>query len=129
MTQGLSDSTLYVNNELIPYEPNSLKYEDGVPERKVNPQVVGGGATTNVTNDDFTTAMGKVTFDMKSTSINEILEGDWKANFENNVVRIVSTDGVSRVFQEAVVVNKVEVDLGADGVISIEFNSLPAAIA
>jgi len=129
MTQGLSDAALYVNNEIIPYESNSLKYEDGTPERKVSPQVIGAGDTVNVNNEDFSTAMGKVTFDLKSTSINETLLGDWQANFENNVIRIVSTDGVSRVFQQAVIVNKVEVNLGVDGVIPIEFNSLRAAIA
>lgn len=129
MTQGLADSALYINNEIIPYEANSLSYMGGTPERTVTPQVVGAGAVTNVVNEDFTTAKGEVKFELKPTSLNEELVQDWIQNVDANVVKIVSTEGKSRVFQAAVVINKPEFNLGSDGTVAIEIESNRAAIA
>lgn len=129
MANALSGSTLYANNEVITYMPNSLIYDIGSPERIVAPQVVGNGAVENVTTEDFSTSKGKITFDLKTTSENEEVVQTWIDNVDSNVFRIVSSDDKSRNFQGAVVINKPEFDTGADGVISIEIESARAVVA
>lgn len=128
MAQALSGSQLYHNNEIVEYMPNSLKYELGTPERKVDPQVVGNSSVVNVISEDYATAKAMISFDLKTTTENEAKLQTMIDNFDNNVFKIVSNDGVTRVFQNAVVINKPEIDTGADGVISIEIESSQAAI-
>lgn len=127
MTVGLADSALYVNNELIPYEAGSLGYIGGTPERKVSPQNAGNGNTVNVVNEDISTAVGEVKFEMKPTTQNEEQVDVWIENLDQNVVKIVSKDGTSRVFQSAVVTNRPEWNLGSDATVSIEIKSDPVA--
>jgi len=129
MANALAGAALIINNETIPYVPNSLKYDVGNPERKVEPQVVGGGAVTNVVTEDFATAKSKIMFDLKTTTENEQLFLGWVENFEDNLVKIVSNDGKSRVFELATIINKPEFDTGADGIASIEFESNRSVVA
>lgn len=123
MNTALSGSVLQVNNETTAYMANSLKYTRGTPERKLDPQVVGNGAVVNVATEDYSTAKGMVSFDLKTTSENELLVNDWVENFDENAIKIISSDGVARIFQKATIINKPEFDTGSDGIISIEFET------
>ncbi len=125
MAQSLSGSQLTVDNDVIGYMANSLKYDLGNPERKVDPQVVGNGAVFNVVSEDISTQKSKVMFDLKSTTENELLVSTWNTNSDANVIKVISPEGVARVFESAALINKPEFDTGADGVISIEFESNP----
>jgi hypothetical protein len=123
--QAIFDATLYVNNEVIPYMPNSLKIIGGKGERVVSAQVSGGGGTENVVSENVETKKGKVSFDLKSTIQNKTNVKGWSRNFDANVIRIVHRDGISFIYQNAVLINDPEFDLGADGIASCEFESLP----
>ena len=125
MSIALSGSTLYVNNEIWPYVPNSLKWDFGNPEVSVDPQVVGGGLVENVNSKDYSTAKAKIMWDSKSTSENETKLTSLIENFDQNLIKIVDPSGGSRIFENSVVINKPEVDSGSDGVFSIEIESSP----
>ena len=124
MANVLSGATLYINNELIAYIPNSLKYKLGNPERNVSPQVTGNGNTDNITTEDFSTQKSELMFDLKTTSENEVFVQNWIELIDGNVAKVVSTDGVARIFQKATVINNPEFDTGSDGVISMEMEGL-----
>ena len=128
MATALSGSRLIINNETIEYMANSLKYDLGNAEVKVDPQVIGDGAVTNVPSRDFSTAKSKVMFDLKSTSENEEKVIAFIELFASNVIKIVSSDSVTRVFESATIINKPEFDTGADGVIPIEFECSVAVV-
>jgi hypothetical protein len=129
MATAINGATLYGNNDVVVYMPNSLTYDIGKAERTVTPQIVGNGTVENVVTEDFSTAKGKLQFDLKTTSENEALVIGWLDNFDSNVFKVVSTDGKTRVFEKSVIINKPEFDTSSDGVISIEIESSQAAIA
>lgn len=126
---SLSGAQLLVNNETIPYMANSLKFNLGNPERKVDPQVVGNGRVNNVVSEDFATAKSMIMFDLKSTATNETSLQAWIQNVEQNVIKVISPDGSIRVFENCVVINKPEIDTGADGVFSVDFEGEQAVSA
>lgn len=121
MTTALSGASLYINNEIVPYMSNSLKFVPGKPERKVDPQVVGDGNVENVATEDFSTAKSKVVFDLKTTIENETLYNAWHDLFDANLIKIISKDGTSRIYENCTIINQPEFDTGSDGVASIEF--------
>ncbi len=123
MANALTGAILLINNETQEYFPNSLKFDMGSPERKVDPQVIGGGRVVNVATEDYSTAKGKVMFDLKTTSENEEAISGWVSNFDQNLIKVTSNDGVSRIFENATIINKPEFDTGSDGIISIEFET------
>lgn len=125
---SLSVIESYMNDELIKIEPNSFMYDLGNPEITVRPQVSGNNIE-NVYTKNFETAKSKFSFDLATTSENESRILDWIDNFSANVFRAVSTDGITRVFQQCALINKPEFNTGSDGVVSVEFESLPAVVA
>lgn len=129
MANALTGSELYGNNELVEYIPNSLTYNLGSPERTLTTQVVGGGEVSQVATEDYSTSKSMVKFDLKTTSENEAKVIGWVKAFDANVFKVVSRDGVTRVFQGAIVINKPEFDTGADGVISVEIEASQAVSA
>lgn len=129
MNIALSGATLYANNQIVSYTPNTLTYDLGTPERLVSPQVIGGGAVTNVVTEDYSTSKSMLKFDVKTTSENEEIVLNLIDSFDQNVMKVVSAEGKTRIFQNAAVVNKPEFDTGSDGVISVEMESSPAVVA
>ena len=123
MSNAIHGSTLEINNNVIPYVPNSLVYDFGTPEVSVDPQIIGDGAVENIYSENFETAKSKVTVDLKSTSENEARLQSFTDNFDQNLIKIIARDGTARIFENAVVINKPEINTGSDGVISIEFES------
>jgi len=121
MATAFSNATLLINNETIAYMANSLKFVEGQPEKKVDPQVIGGGAVTNVVTQDFSTAKSKVMFDLKTTSENQTIISTWESAFDQNLIKIISSNGTTTVFENTAIINQPEFDAGVDGVISIEF--------
>lgn len=129
MAKAVSGAALYINNEIVPYEPETLIISKGNPEAKQSPQVVGNGRTENVYSRDYSTAFGEIKFDLRSTSDNDNLVDDWIALEDAIAVRVVYPDGVTAIFESAAVTNKIEVDTGNDGMISVEMQSEPAVTA
>lgn len=129
MATAVNGATLYGNNDVVTYMPNSLTYDIGKAERTVTPQIVGNGSVENITTEDFSTAKAMLKFDLKTTSENEALVIGWLDNFDSNVFKVVSSDGKTRVFEKSVIINKPEFDTSSDGVISIEIESSQAAVA
>ena len=125
---ALSGMTFIINNDIWAYVPNSLKFKEGHPERSVNPQVVGDGAVENEVSENYETLKGSVTVDLKTTTENEIKVNRVQRNFDQNLIKLVSPDGKTRVFENAVVINDPEFDAGADGVVTVEFESKPAVL-
>ena len=111
-----------LNDELIKIVPNSLKYTEGLGET-VTTVIHGGGSNTetiSVTNQE--TAKGMLSFDVKPTK--EALERlrAAKVNIGGNVVGwFDSASKTDRTISNASIINNYEVPLGADTVITVEF--------
>lgn len=123
----ISNPTVIANNIAISIVPNSLDYVDGLGETTVEAQSAGGNSITAVYGDDATTKIGELKFEMFNTATNIALIKEWKLNSSANAFHVFdNTSDFSRVFQNAVLTTNVEVGLGSDKTISLEFKSDPA---
>ena len=123
------DATLFVNNEQIVYNPNSMTYKEGAGEQSLKPQSIGGGAVLNLFSNNLETNFGMVKFDMAPTVDNITLARKWKKNGNLNVVQFFTdnADGsVKKTFTGAALIEDYEVAFGQDATISIVFHSNPA---
>lgn len=121
-----SGSRLTINNEIVPFMANSLTAPEGFGENQVHVQEMGGGEVDIVVTTDLSTKIGKVTFDLKSTVENKERLRAWKANFDQNLIKITDRFGNTDVFERMTVTNDPEWALSADGVASIEFQGKSA---
>lgn len=129
MPAQLNNLTIFVNNEVVSYEADSLSYHDGFGEYSVRNAVVGGGQTEQVFSEDLATRFGMVKFSVPSTTDSATLIRQWKANKNNNVVELQGqVEGVqfTRIFTQASILGNPEVNMATDGSAEIEFNSNPA---
>lgn len=120
-TIAISLPTVVVNNVTVAILPNTFKYTSGFGAQKMRTQSSGGGSVDVVYSDDATSKMSKVTFDVINTSANEALARSWKVNGNQNAISVSDSSGFSRSFANMALVGDFEVDLGADGKISLEF--------
>ncbi len=115
---------MLVNDEVVAIVPNSLKFTEGFGEQTVRAASAGGNSTEQVFSQDIEGALGKVMFDIHTTPANVALQRSWQANLNRNVVVVAgSTDegSVERAFTQCAMVNDPEIEVGAEGVINIEF--------
>lgn len=129
MATQLSDVGIVVNNEPINIIPNSVKYKDGKGEQKYTALSGGGGSVTGLFSNDVSTNIGSVTFSIPVTVETADLVRIWKDRRSNNLVQVWGStpEGtLTRSFRQAALVNDYEVNPSSEGVIEIEFKSLPA---
>ncbi len=122
---SITTPAVSVNGQNIAIVANSFSYMDGDPERLLSPQSAGGGAVEMVESTDISTAFGEFNFSLRNTNENLNLIREWKDNRSNNVVSI-SAPGFSRVFEEAILMNKVSVGLSSDGQSDLSWQSRPS---
>lgn len=128
MSAQLNNVAVFVNNDIIAYEANTLSYDDGFGEYSVRNAVVGGGQTEQVFSEDLATRFSMVKFSLPSTDDSAALVREWKNNLNNNVVELMSAAGgnFTRVFTQASIQGNPEVNLSTDGTVEVEFRANPA---
>lgn len=129
MSNQLNNVAVFVNNDIIAYEANTLSYSDGFGEFSVRNAVIGGGQTEQVFSEDLATKFGMVKFSMPSTEDAAELVRIWKNNQNNNVIELQSSSGgaqFTRIFTQASIQGDPEVNLSTDGNVEVEFKSNPA---
>ncbi len=120
MTTILSRPTVIVNNVPVPIIPNTFKFDEGQGETNVSTQSLGGNKVDVVTSDNAEDKIGKCSFEMKATEDNVKNARGWKLNPGVNVIK-VSEGGFQRVFQQMSIMNNYEVELSAEGKLSLEW--------
>ena len=116
----LATPSIVVNDIVINYVPNSLKYTEGRGEQSVRTQAAGGNSVSFVYSQNAGTKFSSVKFDMYSSDANIALALGWKDNGFNNTISFVSDD-FSRNMSNCAVVNDYEITLGLDGTFSLEW--------
>jgi hypothetical protein len=120
----LSVPTIIVNNETWQIVPNSFKYDDGEGEINVRSASTGGGRSTSVHAQNAETMIGKCSWDMFLTTdldgkIKELKEAIG-ANSVQAIQRGASGEAVTKSWDNASLVNSIEREASADGVVSLE---------
>lgn len=127
MATQLSESVIEVNNESIGIVPNTLMFTEGLGEQTVLPVSEGGGRVSQVYANDLETAFARVSFSMRTTVDNVEAVRQWKVNKNRNVVIVAADDGegndLIRTFTQASLTSDYEVNIQADGVIEVEFQT------
>ena len=128
MSVQLNNVAIFVNNDVVAYEANTLSYDDGFGEYSVRNAVVGGGQTEQIFSEDLATRFSMVKFSLPSTDDSAALVREWKNNRNNNVVEIMSATGgnFTRIFTQASIQGNPEVNLSTDGTVEVEFRANPA---
>lgn len=127
MSIALADPTIVVNNEPVAIVPNSVKFTEGDGEQTMRAASTGGGGLEQVYSDNLEGKFSMVSFAV----FNDIQTVEdvraWKKNRNLNVVVLTGTtpDGktLRRTFNKAAILNNIEIALGSDTQIDIEFSS------
>lgn len=129
---ALSAPSVIVNNQTIAIVPNSLKYDGGEGEISVRAASAGGGSITTVHTVNVETKIGKVMFDVYPDTEIDALISQWKENVGGNSIQAIQVNNngksVTLAWDNMSLVNSVERQASADGVVSLEFNGDPMAI-
>jgi len=124
----ITSPSVSINGVVVPIIPNSFTYTEGQGTQTMTVQSGGGRNVQAVYSEDVSTFLSNLKFDIEPTAANIALARGWKSNNPNNTVRVSdNVNGFSRIFRSAAMLNDPEKMLSADGTISIEFTSLPAA--
>lgn len=118
---GLTNSQVSINNIAIPIVPNSLKIDLGLGEQNVKATGGGGGNSETVYFEDASTNIGCVKFEMYSTKLTLEFHQDWKALTNANFIQVIDKSGVSTSFPFMAHTNRVEIEIGSDKTVPIEF--------
>ena len=118
-----------VNNQTIAVKPNSVWFDEGLGEQKVDVQSAGGNAVQQVIKQDASTLKSMCGFKLENTEQNIEFARQWKLNPGANALTITSSisSSFSRSFTDLTLTNNYKVELGADTEIVIEFTGEQAA--
>ena len=117
-----------INNETWGIIPNTLVYNAGEGEIKVEAISIGGGKSETVHGQDITTAIGMVKFDVATTDDLDAKIRELKQAIAENGVSFLEKIGsqiVKRTFTGMSLANSVERAVGSDGKTSLEFQGDP----
>lgn len=134
MSVALANPTVIINNEPWLVVPNSVSFDEGLGEQLMRAASSGGGQTEQVFSQNVEENFSGVKFQI-------FPDPEWidklravKANKNENVVTITgdvvdrgTTKSLQRTFTNAAILNRYDVNLGADEVIDVEFTSDPAS--
>ena len=126
MGSQLTEGVVVVNNEGVGIVPNSLKFGEGLGEQKQLPESFGGGEVVQVFANDLSTAIGRVSFDMRTTIPYIKLLREWKRAGNGNTVQLsLEADGetLQKTFSNAALVGDYDVEIGTETVITVEWTS------
>lgn len=121
-TRAISTPSLIINNLPVGIVPNSLKYTEGLGEQSMRTQSAGGGSVQVVYSTNAESFMSKISFQLINTAENMELAKRWKTNLNQNAISVIDQyTAFTRNFANMALTNDYELELGADGVISLEF--------
>ena len=130
--RALSVPQVNVNNVNIRIVPNSLRYDGGEGEINVRAASGGGNEIETVHTSNAETKIGKVIFDVYTTSDIDSAIAEWKADIGLNAIsfseRFNDGSAITRSFDRMSLMNAVERQASADGVTSLEFEGDPMTI-
>jgi hypothetical protein len=122
-----------INGVQVFFVQGSLRYELGLTETTTRTQVSGNNVQV-IPYESLDTKKGMVNFDIltsdsDSDSDPRVLITNWHANNGNNQI-IIEPDGVGQtlLFNNASIMNKINVADSPDGVISLSFESQSAIL-
>ena len=126
-----TNKKISINGSNVFFVQGSLDYDLGLEETTTRTQVSGNTVQT-IPYANLETKKGSITFDIlvsdsDTDSDPRVLISNWHANNGNNQI-IVEPDGVGQtlLFNNATIMNKINIKDSPDGVISISFESQPA---
>lgn len=118
----ISNAQININDELILYTPNSLKFTPNTAKTVVKSLTAGGDSAITVHSKDVSESMSKVTFSVKATDRIIELIPYWSSNTAKNVIEISSSNGVlAYAFTGMSLEENTEMELGADKDIELTF--------
>jgi hypothetical protein len=118
----ISNPQVLVNDELILFVPNSLKYIKNTAKTNVKSLTGGGNSVITVHSKDISEATGKVTFSIKATSRSIELLDIWANNTAENVIEISSSNGdIALAFTGMSLEEIPDLEFGADAEIEVTF--------
>ena len=126
--QSLSVPGVVINGDKMSIVPNSFKYKGGEGETNVRAASTGGGAVQSVHSVNAEDKISQVMFDMFLTGDTDKLIREWSNAIGANTIEAVQSTnqgGITKTFTSMSLVNHVERDAGADGVVSLEFKGDP----
>lgn len=128
-----TNKKISINGSNIFFVQGTLDYDLGLEETTTRTQVSGNTVQT-IPYANLETKKGMVTFDIlvsdsDTDSDPRVLITNWHANNGNNQI-IIEPDGVGQtlLFNNATIMNKINIKDSPDGVISISFESQPAVL-
>lgn len=117
------DPIIKINGLVIKYEPNSLMYQKGKPERKYYPQTDGSVVQT----EDLSDSIGKVKFSLRSTDESEKLFNEWIDLGSLNAIT-VNTGDFNKSYSGMSIANpNVEIERGSDSTFDVIFCGNPVS--
>lgn len=127
MGTQIADATITVNNDSVGIVPNTLSYNEGFGEQQILPVSDGGGKVSQVFANNLETNFARVTFSIRTTTVNIELARKWKIAGNTNVIIIAGEDSDGnefiRTFTQAALTQNYDVQIQAEGVIELEFQS------
>lgn len=130
MSKLMGNLRFILNNELIPYEPDSLNFDLGLGETKVSTACLGNGQVEICTAEDVTTKIGKVKLNIKAYDngvngkpIKQFLR-ELKENADSNVIQLLGTT-FAGTMTKASLVNEPNIQTGSESVLDLEFQGQP----
>lgn len=121
MSRRIATPQALINNNVIAIVPNTFVYTEGLGEQIVAVASTGGGGTQITTSNNVETNKSKVMFDVFSTKENIDFFRGVKSNSGLNVFQVSDPDSdFARTITNATIINDYEINLGAEGNISIE---------
>jgi len=124
---SISTPAVIIDNVAIGIVPDSFEYTPGHGKQMVRVVSAGGGSISTVVSDDVKTHLSTSKFKVYPRGIDIDLIDTWKANPGQHVLSVIDpvTGAFSKTFNEATCTNDPDIKLSADGVVEIEWMSLP----
>ena len=123
--KSISVPAVRVNDDLIRVVPNSFVYDGGEGEITVRSASAGSGNSETVHSENAEAQIGKCKFSVYLIADTDSDIVKWKKNIGANVIKVdqQNVNGASfiRVFPGQSLMNAVERNAAADGVVDLEF--------
>ena len=118
----ISNPQIVINDEIVLFIPNSLKYIENTAKTVVKSLTAGGTSAVTVHSMDLSEANSKITFTVKATKRTLELIPFWYSNTAENVIEVSSANGdIALAFIQMSLEEIPESAFGADGELELTF--------
>jgi len=122
----ITNAQIHINDELILFVPNSLKYIKNTAKTEISSLTAGGNSVISVHSLDISEAVGQVKFSIKATDRSIELLDEWSSKTAENVIELSSLNGVIAVAFTGMSLEEVpDMELGAKAEIEVIFKGDP----